>query len=185
MMIAAIAIVLTLAWTPPTTNEDGTPLTDLAGHRAYWGNVSGLYTGVLDVGMATTAVLTIHEGRSYFAVTAYDLAGNESEFSQEITWPDAPTDLRIGLDASGRPRLTWDDPSPASASGYVIRRSADGGQTWQHAATVAPDRFEWTENWVSFLYAVEAIRGPRPEPHNGEMPPTPGAAMLTHQGGTE
>ena len=35
---------LTLNWTPPTENEDGTPLNDLAGYKFYYGTTSGHYT---------------------------------------------------------------------------------------------------------------------------------------------
>ena len=105
-----IATVVTLAWTPPTTNEDGTPLTDLAGHRAYCGATSGTYSAVLDVGMETSAVLAV-TGRTYFAVTAYDLAGNESDYSDEITWPDYPriSYIAITCGGCGMIRSEWGD----------------------------------------------------------------------------
>jgi hypothetical protein len=34
---------VTLSWTPPTENEDGTALTDLDGYRIYWGTTAGIY----------------------------------------------------------------------------------------------------------------------------------------------
>ena len=33
----------TLSWTPPTTNTDGSPLTNLAGYKVYWGPPPGTY----------------------------------------------------------------------------------------------------------------------------------------------
>ena len=86
-ILIAAAIAMTLAWTPPTTNEDGSPLTDLAGHKMYLGTESGLYSVVVDVGMETNGTFeNLSENITYyFAVTAYDLAGNESDFSLEIT----------------------------------------------------------------------------------------------------
>ncbi len=44
----------TLSWDPPTTNADGTPLTDLAGYRIYYGTSSGSYSQNIDAGDVTT-----------------------------------------------------------------------------------------------------------------------------------
>ncbi|MEW6586171.1 MAG: hypothetical protein AB1442_11250, partial [Nitrospirota bacterium] len=44
----------TLSWQAPATNEDGTPLTDLAGCKVYYGTVSRNYTQSSDVGEATS-----------------------------------------------------------------------------------------------------------------------------------
>lgn len=77
----------TLSWDAVTQNEDGTPATDLAGYKAYWGAVSGNYTGVQDVGNVTTVQISTlgnFKGNVCFAVTAYDVAGNESDWSNEV-----------------------------------------------------------------------------------------------------
>ena len=79
----------TLMWEAPTTNIDGSPLTDLSGYKVYWGAVSGTYTGVKDVlnvttvNIAQTMAIT-PKGNYCFVVTAYDVAGNESDFSNEV-----------------------------------------------------------------------------------------------------
>ena len=39
----------TLAWDPPTTNADGSPLTDLAGYKIYYVTTSGNYTNSITV----------------------------------------------------------------------------------------------------------------------------------------
>jgi hypothetical protein len=60
---------------------------NLAGYRLYVGTVPGLYTGFVDVGRATTFELP-HLVRGityYFALTAYDAAGLESDFTPELT----------------------------------------------------------------------------------------------------
>ena len=44
----------TLMWETPTTNVDGSPLTDLAGFKVYWGTVSGTYFGVKVIGNVIT-----------------------------------------------------------------------------------------------------------------------------------
>lgn len=92
-VIVVIALPLqqktTLTWVAPTTNMDGSPLTDLTGYKLYWGAVSGIYTGVKDVGNVTTVNIQIAtasnlRGNYCFAVTAYDTALNESDYSNEV-----------------------------------------------------------------------------------------------------
>ncbi len=75
----------TLTWDPPTTNADGTPLTDLAGYKVYYGTESGNYSQSIDVGNVTTYTVSgLTNGQTYyFAVTAYDTSGNESDYSNE------------------------------------------------------------------------------------------------------
>jgi PKD repeat protein len=76
-----------LAWDAPSTNADGTPLTDLAGYKLYYGQTSGNYDGVVDVSNVTSFILSdLTEGQTYFFVaTAYDFSGNESDFSNEVS----------------------------------------------------------------------------------------------------
>ena len=38
----------------PSINEDGTPLTDLAGYKIYYGTASGNYTNNVDAGNVTS-----------------------------------------------------------------------------------------------------------------------------------
>lgn len=75
-----------LAWDPPTTDSDGYPLTDLGGYKVYYGTASGTYNTSINVNNVTSWTVTnLSEGRGYyFAVTAYDIAGNESDFSNEV-----------------------------------------------------------------------------------------------------
>ena len=76
---------LMVSWTAPTTNEDGSALDDLAGYKVYYGNSSGSYSNVIDVGSFTNAEIDdLAPGTYYLAVTAYDIFGNESNFSEEI-----------------------------------------------------------------------------------------------------
>ena len=77
-----------LLWDPPTTNVDGTPLTDLAGFRVYRGTEPGVYTEIVDIPSPEVTTYTFQglpAGIHYFAVTAYDQAGNESDFSNEVS----------------------------------------------------------------------------------------------------
>lgn len=74
-----------LAWNAPTTNTDGTSLMDLAGYKVYYGPSSGNYTKSIDVGNITSYTLNnLSTGTYYIAVTAYDTAGIESGYSNEV-----------------------------------------------------------------------------------------------------
>lgn len=62
---------------------------DLAGYTVYWGKASRAYTDTLDVGNVTECLFDISEwpdGVYFFAVTASDTSGNESNFSNEATY---------------------------------------------------------------------------------------------------
>lgn len=75
---------LTLNWDAPTTNVDGSPLTDLVGYKIYYGSSSGDYTDIIDVGNVTTyKIAALSSGQWCFTITAYDLSGNESSYSNE------------------------------------------------------------------------------------------------------
>jgi len=77
---------VTLTWDPPTTNEDGTPLEDLAGYKIYYGGSSRDYTVSIDVGNVTIyRIDNLPPGTYYFAATAYDTSGNESDYSNEVS----------------------------------------------------------------------------------------------------
>ncbi|NOY59177.1 MAG: T9SS type A sorting domain-containing protein [Calditrichaeota bacterium] len=69
-----------------TIEWDANQEKDLAGYRIYWGTMSRNYQHQADVGMRTQFQINdLQEGmRYYMAVTAVDLWGNESSFSQEI-----------------------------------------------------------------------------------------------------
>ncbi|MBT8441221.1 MAG: putative Ig domain-containing protein, partial [Gammaproteobacteria bacterium] len=74
----------TLSWAAPTENADGTPLTDLAGYRVYYGKTYGNYSSskaINNPGVVTTVIDNLSEGTWFFVVTARDLNGNESEES--------------------------------------------------------------------------------------------------------
>ncbi len=78
----------TLAWDPPVTHTDGTPLTDLAGYKVHVGSQPGVWDQVIDVqdpGAVGYAVSALTPGPKYFAVTAYDSAGNESGPSNQAS----------------------------------------------------------------------------------------------------
>lgn len=129
----AIAGQAVLTWDPPTTNMDGTPLTDLGGYKAYWGTTSGNYGSVISVGNVLTYTTTgLPDGTYYFAVTAYDIAGNESDFSNEVSKTitsvaiPAPTALQA-TGNGGIITLSWDKPNYANIAGYQISKGTSAG----------------------------------------------------------
>ena len=65
---------------------DRNPEDDVAGYRIHYGIRSRLYTSTIDVGDTTEFTITDLENGSmyFFAVSAYDSAGNESLKSDEI-----------------------------------------------------------------------------------------------------
>jgi hypothetical protein len=85
---AAATNNVTLSWQPPTENADGTPLVDLKGFRVHYGPKSQRYSDTIQVsnpGLTTFVVQNLQSGKYYFAVTAYNAAGQESSFSPEVS----------------------------------------------------------------------------------------------------
>lgn len=85
---AAATNNVTLSWQPPTQNADGTPLVDLKGYRVHYGAKSQTYSDTIQVanpGLTTYVVADLQSGKYYFAVTAYNSAGQESSFSPEVS----------------------------------------------------------------------------------------------------
>ena len=75
-----------LAWHAPTTNTDGTPLTDLGGFKVHYGRTPGSYTNTVTIGNVTSySVGNLAPGTYYFTVTAYDTTGLESSYSNEVS----------------------------------------------------------------------------------------------------
>ena len=65
---------VTVYWNATTTNDDGTPLTDLSGFKIYYGLSTWSYSNSLDVGNVTTYTLTnLQPGIYYFVTTAYNI----------------------------------------------------------------------------------------------------------------
>lgn len=62
----------TLSWTPPTRNDDGTPL-KLTGYRIYWGNTEGHYphsVTLTNPGLTRYVVEDLKPATWYFVATA-------------------------------------------------------------------------------------------------------------------
>ena len=72
----------TLSWAAPTTNVDGTPLTDLAGYKVHFGTSPGVYTSIVVGDVTSYQIDGLTKGKTYyFTVTAYDTKGSESDYA--------------------------------------------------------------------------------------------------------
>ncbi|MBI5665705.1 MAG: fibronectin type III domain-containing protein [Nitrospirae bacterium] len=82
-----LAANITLSWTPPSSNADGSALSDMSGYTIYYGTQSGNYTHSIDAGNVTSYSMDslVPGFVYYFAVTAYDIYGNESTYSREVS----------------------------------------------------------------------------------------------------
>lgn len=79
---------VTLNWTAPTLNEDGTQLTDLAGYRIYWGTNPGSYPNSVTIdneSVTTYVVENLAPGTYEFVATAFNTSGVESTLSNSAT----------------------------------------------------------------------------------------------------
>lgn len=79
--------MVTLSWQPPTENADGTPLLDLAGYTIHFGTVSRSYDQEIQLdnpGLTTYVVENLEPATYYFAATAFNTSGVESNFSGEV-----------------------------------------------------------------------------------------------------
>ncbi len=87
--VMAVALgSVTLTWTPPTQNTDGSPLTDLAGYRIYWGTGGGVYPQSVTInnpGVSSYVVENLPPGDYEFVATALNSVGVESGFSNTAT----------------------------------------------------------------------------------------------------
>jgi hypothetical protein len=154
---------VSLAWDAPTTNTDGTPLTDLAGYTLYYWQDDWDMSESMDVGKQTRYTIpALTAGETYsFAVTAYNSSGNESSFSHTFTTmatptPDLPLEIGEVAVAPTWSRVTFSTPfvdpvvvaKPASdqdsdpvvirirhvdTTGFDIRLQEWGDQDGRHA----------------------------------------------------
>ena len=79
---------IAFSWVPPTENNNGSPLTNLAGYKIHYGTASQDYTQVVAVNNPTLnryVLDSLPTGTYYFAITAYNSAGIESTLSGEIS----------------------------------------------------------------------------------------------------
>lgn len=83
-ILAAPGGAVTLSWTPPTKNTDGTSLTDLAGYKILYGISASALTQTITVtnpGVSSYIVDRLSPATWYFALRSVNSAGAESALS--------------------------------------------------------------------------------------------------------
>lgn len=79
---------VTINWTPPIENVDGSTLTNLAGYHLYYGTSASSLTHVVNItnpGLATYVVSNLSAATWYFAVTSINSTGTESPRSAVVS----------------------------------------------------------------------------------------------------
>lgn len=79
---------ISLTWSAPTTNSDGSPVSDLAGYRVYYGTASGFYTDNVTINNPSTLSATISNlpaDTYYVIVRAFNSLNAESQASIEVS----------------------------------------------------------------------------------------------------
>ena len=94
---------------------------DLAGYKLYAGTISGVYVGSVDVGRTTTFELfgLVRGTTYYFALTAYNTAGLESDFTSELSY-HVPMLVETVLPASAPEVAALENPDVSFNSPPVI-----------------------------------------------------------------
>ena len=109
--------------------------TSIVDYRIYYGGVSRSYTNMVSTGNATSVTIgNLAEGVTYyFAVTAYDIFGLESDFSDEIRYlvPMAAV-VQMRVAPAGQTILTVTGPIGRT---YDIQATEDL-KTWTVIGTV-------------------------------------------------
>jgi hypothetical protein len=78
---------VTLSWSAPTENTNGSALTNLAGYIIYYGTSASAMTQTIDintVGMLTYVVDNLSAGSWYFQIVAVNSAGEQSSPSATV-----------------------------------------------------------------------------------------------------
>lgn len=119
---------VTFAW-------DRNSETNIVDYRIYYGGASRTYTNTVDTGNATSVTISnLAEGVTYyFAATAFDTLGLESDFSDEITYlvPMA-AGVQMRVAPAGQTILTVTGPIGRT---YEIQATQDL-KTWTNIGTV-------------------------------------------------
>jgi hypothetical protein len=117
---STFASQVTLAWDPSSEPDR------VAGYKIYYGTSSRNYGFTYDVGNTNSYTLSnLEAGRPYyFAATAYDASGNESDFSAEVTHvvaiPVLPNSAPVGFNS------TLTTAQDTSAAGTLTASDPDG-----------------------------------------------------------
>ncbi len=121
---------VTLAWNPDAG-------TNIAGYKIYYGVASRTYTNTNNVGNVTNATISSLIGGTiyYFAATAVDTSGLESDYSTEVVYTNpAATAPTLMLELAGSAAAATPRPHPFS----VLPASPPTAPITQVHSTTAP-----------------------------------------------
>jgi len=130
-VVAIGAVSVTVAWNP-------NPEPDIAGYKVYVGTNSGRYSTVVDAGNRTSQIISnLAAGWTYyFAASAYDTSGLESELSPGVSYtvPVPSPDLTFTSLGNGSFNIQFQGVSGVT---YWIEYTTNltSGQ-WQRLATL-------------------------------------------------
>jgi hypothetical protein len=137
-LYAHAAPTVSLAWDP-------SPDADVVNYRLYWGPSSGTYNGSADLGNVTNTVFTqlVPGGHYFFVVTAFNVAGAESDPSNELDYlvpskPRPPTEFRItqSLQAAATPLGPWSD----IGTNVVLRTATNDSEFYRVVLAIEKER---------------------------------------------
>lgn len=189
---------VTLTWSPVAD-------ADLSSYKVYTSVDGGAtWASSFDVGLLNEYVVSgLTNGTSYtFAVSAVDLAGNESAKSAPVsalpvdtTAPAAPAGLTAEA-GDTRVSLHWSANTEADAAGYKVYTSLDGGLTWNagvHTGMETSYTVAGLTNGVPYAFAVTVLDAANNESPKSELvtatpldrtaPNPPSEVMATAQDG--
>jgi hypothetical protein len=145
----ALAASLTLAWDASA---------GATGYIIHYGSASRNYTATVDVGKTTTAALSALDLAKvyYMAVTAYDDAGDESDFSNEVLYNPAQPTVIWAVNAGG--------PKYTDGQGIVYRGNTQFSTGGAYTTTAAiagttDDRLYQSERYGDFSYTIPVANG--------------------------
>ncbi|MDH3973937.1 MAG: RHS domain-containing protein [Deltaproteobacteria bacterium] len=142
---------------------------DFAGYKIYYGTLSGSYEVALDVGSSISYELSGLQSCTnyYIAISAYDLAGNESSLSPEAVVnsgnpgnPTAPTGLSVSA-GNGLATISWNANPECDVNSYYVYRRASGETGYEYLGIVyGVSNTTFTDskvvNGMTYYYAVVA-----------------------------
>ena len=79
---------VSLTWSAPTRNSDGSLLTNISGYRVYYGQSSGSYSRTLSLpspSLNSVVIESLATGKWYFAIRTLTSDGQESKLSTQVS----------------------------------------------------------------------------------------------------
>ena len=121
----------TISWTKPTTNSDGSALTNLSGYKVMFGNSSSALSqskSVSGASVTSTTIPALGAGTWYFAVRAVNSSGVESSNSSVVskTISSASAAKTVAITISGGTTTTL---KTVNTSVYEFIKNSDSSRS--------------------------------------------------------